>query len=368
MGRSGNSAIPEGNRGNSQLCGAASDDSEGGMFRIGAFAPANSVLLAPMSGVSDLPFRRAAARAGAGMVVSEIVASDALARRRPDMVRRTEGDPAIRPFVIQIAGRDPHWMAQGARLAEAAGADIIDINMGCPARQVTGALCGSALMRDPDHALRLIEATLAATSRPVTVKMRLGWDRDCLNAPDLARRAESAGVAAVTVHARTRCQFFNGEADWAAVRAVKDSVRIPVVVNGDIADAEDVRLALQRSGADGVMIGRAAIGRPWLPGAIARALDAGSARIVSPPPDEECAAACAHYRDMISHYGTALGVRVARKHLAAYIDGAGVDIDPTLRRAFRAELCRVDDPAAVLDLLAGFYSGSARPGTMNRAA
>jgi nifR3 family TIM-barrel protein len=326
-------------------------------MRIGEIELANNVAAAPMSGVSDLAFRRAAARAGAGLVVSEMVASAELARARPDVVRRAEGDPAIRPFVIQLAGREPRWMAEGARLAEAAGADIIDINMGCPSRQVTGQLCGSALMRDLDQAARLIEATVAATRRPVTLKMRLGWDRDCLNAPDLARRAEALGVRALIVHGRTRNQFYGGTADWSAVRAVREASRLPLFVNGDIVDLAAARQALALSGADGVMIGRAATGRPWLPGAIARALAAGAAEISVPSAAAQFEIAATQYEDTLALYGDALGVRMARKHIAAAIDHAPVAVEPEARRAFRARVCQMAAPGTVLDALARFFAG-----------
>jgi nifR3 family TIM-barrel protein len=323
------------------------------MLRIADILLANPVAVAPMSGVTDLPFRRVAARAGAGMVVSEMVASAELAKARPDVVRRAEGDPAIRPFVIQLAGADPRWMAEGARIAADAGADIIDINMGCPARQVTGKACGSALMRNPTEALRLIEATVSAVSTPVTLKMRLGWDHGSLNAPDIARGAEEIGVRMITVHGRTRNQFYKGDADWKAVAHTKRAVSAPVLVNGDIQSVADAREALRLSGCDGVMVGRALVGRPWLAAEIAAALNGGIFR--APGVKEQAAIAIGHYEDMLDFYGQPLGMRIARKHLAAYVEHAPVAMSEPERKSVKSLLCRTEEPAEAIGALMRLY-------------
>jgi tRNA-dihydrouridine synthase B len=293
------------------VTGSASSRSK--PLKIGDIAVANRVLLAPMSGVTDAPFRRLAAALGAGLVVSEMTASDDLVNGRPMSRLRCEAT-GIGPHVVQLAGCEAGWMAEGARIAEAAGAAIIDINMGCPARHVTGGQSGSALMRDLDHALKLIEATIAAVKVPVTLKMRLGWDDRSLNAPELARRAEASGVQMISVHGRTRCQFYKGEADWGAVRAVRDAVGIPLVVNGDITSFEKAVSALEMSGADAVMIGRGAQGQPWLPGQIGRRLETGIVEAV-PSLTEQLTYIRTLYDEVCRHYGLRIGLRHARKHL-----------------------------------------------------
>ena len=280
------------------------------------------VFLAPMAGITDLPFRQLVASFGAGLVVSEMVASQEMVQAKPGVRERAELGFGEDATSVQLAGRDAEWMARAAKMVEANGANIIDINMGCPAKKVTGGLSGSALMKTPDHALTLIEAVVSAVNVPVTLKMRLGWDDDCLNAPDIARRAESAGVRMLTVHGRTRCQFYKGKADWAAIRAVKDAVSIPVIANGDIVDVASARLALRQSGADGVMVGRGIQGAPWQIAEIAHGLGLGPAPQV-PEGEAYVDMVMGHYEASLSFYGELLGARVVRKHLGWYMDRAG---------------------------------------------
>jgi nifR3 family TIM-barrel protein len=316
------------------------------------------VLLAPMSGVSDLPFRRAASRLGAAYVATEMVACETLAQGRADVVRRAARSDDIPLTVIQLVGRETHWLATGARIAEESGADIIDINMGCPAREVTGGLSGSALMRDLDQAERLIAATVGATQRPVTLKMRLGWDCASVNAPELAARAEGAGIRAITVHGRTRQQFFKGTSDWRAVAAVKAATRLPVIVNGDIVDAATAREALAQSGADAVMIGRAALGKPWIARSVASALQSGE--LTEPDLDARLPIILDHFRDSLAFYGDRLGLKTFRKHLARYIEDAPLAMSPVSRRAAKARLCAIGDPRAVEDGLIALWQANGR--------
>lgn len=307
-------------------------------FDVGSVRISNRVFLAPMSGVTDVPFRDRASAAGAGMVVSEMVASQEFVKGSAESsMRASQGASAV--HMVQLAGREAYWMGEAAKRLEQSGVDLIDINMGCPAKKVTGGYSGSALMRDLDHALTLIDATVSAAGCPVTLKMRLGWDDRTINAPDLARRAVDAGVSMITVHGRTRCQFYTGTADWRAVRAVREAVNVPLVVNGDIVDLATARAALDLSGADAVMIGRGSYGQPWFPGMLAAQQPSR--------PDNIGDYVIGHYEDMLVYYGLETGVRHARKHLGWYLARHA----PTMPARLKAELMTTTDPAEVARLI-----------------
>ena len=292
-------------------------------FHVGPLTIRNRVALAPMSGVTDLPFRQLAWRYGAGLVVTEMVASRELAHNKGESWERLKGT-GIRPHMVQLAGREPGYMAEGARIAEAHGALVIDINMGCPAKKVIGGLSGSALMREPELALAIIDAVVKAVRVPVTVKMRLGWDEHSINAPVLARQAEALGAQMITIHGRTRMQFYEGRADWDRIAEVRDAVRVPLVANGDVESAEDVEEILRRSGADAVMIGRGAQGRPWHPGVLAGMRD-------NPEREEIAQIFESHYRMMLEFYGSGLGLRQARKHVGWYLDRHAAPVAPAMK-------------------------------------
>jgi nifR3 family TIM-barrel protein len=284
-----------------------------------------------------------------------MVACDAFARGRPDVVRRAAGED-LPLKVIQLVGRDPQWIAAGARLAEEAGADIIDLNFGCPCKEVTGALSGSALMREPELFCRMIDAAVNATSRPVTLKMRLGWDDKSRNAPELAAKAQSLGIKAITVHGRTRNQFYKGVADWSAVAQVRAATTLPLIVNGDIVCADTARTAMARSGADAVMLGRGTYGRPWIMAAIDRALETGANIADEPGMPHRLDVALKHFSDTLKFYGDALGLKIFRKHLGWYVEQALMPTDSAIRRAAKARLCQIDDPQAVESSLAALWS------------
>lgn len=298
------------------------------------------VILAPMSGVTDMPFRRLVKRMGAGLVVSEMIASQAMIRENRQTLLMAKNTPEEFPMAVQLAGCEPEVMAEAAKLNADRGAAIIDINFGCPVKKVVNGHAGSALMRDEVHAAKILEATVKAVKLPVTLKMRMGWDHANLNAPNLARIAESCGIRMITVHGRTRCQFYDGTADWAFIRKVKQAVSIPVICNGDITTLDQARTALDLSGADGVMVGRGAYGKPWFLKQVIHFLKTGE-RLPDPPLAEQRDVLLAHYDDMLSHYGTEAGVRMARKHLGWYARGFPGAAE------FRNRVMKLSDPAAV---------------------
>ena len=330
---------------------------------VGGVQIRNRVFLAPMSGITDEPFRQRAYSHGAGLVVSEMVASGELTKGRSghNLRIRHSGLPV---HMVQLAGREAAHMAEGARIAVGEGADIVDINMGCPAKKVTGGYAGSALMRDLDHALTLIDAVVGAVKVPVTLKMRLGWDDETLNAPLLAHRAEQAGVEMVTVHGRTRCQFYQGKADWRAIARIKEAVTIPVVANGDVSTPEDAAMILDQSQADAVMIGRAHYGAPWTAGGIAAAASGTAATAI---PDDAAALAdyvVAHYDDMLTLYGVESGLRQSRKHLGWYLDRHAPDVGADRRKAILTSLA----PATVIALRREVFGQVSVPATTGSAA
>jgi tRNA-dihydrouridine synthase B len=322
------------------------------VLTIGGIAVPGRALLAPMSGITDLPFRRIAARFGAGLVVSEMVACEQAAVGSEEARLRAEGE-GLDLHVVQICGREPAAMAEGVRVAETAGASIIDINMGCPAKRVTTGFAGSALMRDPDHALCIVEAVVAAASVPVTLKMRLGWDEASENAPLIAARAEAAGVQMITVHGRTRCQFYKGHADWAAIRRTKAAVTVPVVANGDLLRAEDAPTMLATSGGDAVMIGRGTCGQPWIVGQTAAVL-AGGVPATAPEGAALLDLILEHYEAMLAHYGAGQGLRIARKHLGWYMDRLA------LPDSLRKVLLTSDDHRVVTRMIRTIFAEEAR--------
>jgi tRNA-dihydrouridine synthase B len=304
--------------------------------------------LAPMAGITDLPFRRMAHRYGAGLVVSEMIACEWLATGSAEAHLRAEGD-GVGHHVVQLAGCETRWIAEGARIAEGAGADVVDLNMGCPAKCVTTGAAGAALLRDVDNAVRLIEAAVGAVKIPVTVKMRLGWDDDSIVAPELARRAETAGVKMVTVHGRTRQQFYKGNANWRAISRVKAAVSIPVVANGDLNSFEDAATMLSESGADAVMIGRAARGRPWLPGQIGRYVANGT-RLRDPALEDQRDNLIELYDAWLGQYGHARGAREARKHIGWALEAAAraVNLSADWVKSWRARLLAENSPSHVV--------------------
>ncbi|MFT5703324.1 MAG: tRNA-dihydrouridine synthase B [Rickettsiales bacterium] len=324
-------------------------------IKIGNITLENNVLLAPMSGVTDLPFRRLVKSFGAGLVISEMIASRAMIIQTRDSLKKCQKDESIFPMSVQLAGCDPEVMAEAAKINEDLGADIIDINFGCPVKKVVNGFAGSALMKDEALATRIMESVVKAVKIPVTMKMRLGWNTENLNSPTLAKKAEDVGIQMLTVHGRTRCQMYNGTANWGLIANVKDAVKIPVIANGDIKNVEDVKKALELSGADGVMIGRACYGRPWLISQINHQLSGNADDFQVPNIEKQKQIVLDHFQDMINHYGSLVAIPLARKHIGWYSSGMKNGAE------FRAKVNTLKDEQEIKDHISSFYDSCQNP-------